>query len=235
MPADPSLLASCSVLLAEDGRDNQLLIKTLLVKAGATVTIVADGQLAVEEARAALAAGKPYDVILMDMQMPVLDGFAATSKLREGGYGGPIVALTAHSSVGDRERCEKAGCNDYLVKPVDRARLTATVARYVSNAASEEALLSAIVDEDMKEIVDQFVRNLQDRGAAILRASQASDTAELGRLAHQLRGAAGSYGFPRITEAAAALEDGLSEGLDASVLRARADALAGLCRRARAR
>ena len=155
----PGLPSSCRVLLAEDGHDNQVLITTFLVKAGATVKVVGNGQLAVEEAHAALAAGQPYDVILMDMQMPVLDGYGATSKLRQTGYRGPIVALTAHAMAGDRQRCESAGCDDYLSKPVDRAQLTATVARFAAKApASGAHLVSTLVDDDdMAEIVRQFV------------------------------------------------------------------------------
>ena len=86
------------MLLAEDGIDNQILIRTFLEKAGATVTVVTDGQLAVQAATDALAAGRAYDVVLMDMQMPVLDGYGATSKLRLTGYRGPVVALTAHAT-----------------------------------------------------------------------------------------------------------------------------------------
>ncbi len=232
----PGLPSSCRVLLAEDGHDNQVLITTFLVKAGAAVKVVANGQLAVEEAHAAVAAGEPYDVILMDMQMPVLDGYSATSKLRQTGYRGPIVALTAHAMAGDRQRCESAGCDDYLSKPVDRAQLTATVARFAVKApASGEHLVSELVDdEDMAEIVRQFVGDLPKRSSAILRALQVPDIETLTRLAHQLRGSAGGYGFPLITDAAAALEDGVAEGLDLSSLQSRAEALASLCRRARA-
>jgi signal transduction histidine kinase/CheY-like chemotaxis protein len=232
----PSLPPSCRVLLAEDGHDNQILIKTFLVGAGATVKVVADGQVAVQEANAALAAGKPYDVILMDMQMPVLDGYSATSKLRQTGYRGTIIAITAHAMAGDREKCENAGCDDYLTKPVDRAQLTATVARFIRpTPGSDEALHSTLGDdEDMKEIIRQFVHDLADRSAAILRACRVSDVATLERMAHQLKGSAGGYGFPRITEAAAAVEKGVAEGLDPASLQARAEALATLCRRARA-
>jgi signal transduction histidine kinase/CheY-like chemotaxis protein len=232
----PSLPPSCRVLLAEDGHDNQVLIKTFLVHAGAKVNIVADGQVAVQEANAALAAGKPYDVILMDMQMPVLDGYGATSKLRQTGYKGPIIAITAHAMAGDREKCESAGCDGYLTKPVDRAQLTATIARFIRPLApSDEVVVSTFgEDEDMREIIRQFVHDLADRSTAILRACIASDVATLERMAHQLKGSAGGYGFPRITEAAAAVEQGVMEGLDAASLQARAEALASLCRRARA-
>ena len=231
-----SLPASCCVLLAEDGRDNQVLISTFLTKAGAAVKVVDDGRLAVDEALRASAAGKPYDVILMDMQMPVLDGYGATSALRTAGYAGPIVAITAHAMAGDRERCETAGCDDYLTKPVDRAQLVATVARLTSTALSGTIVASTLGDDDpdLQEIVRQFVRDLPDRSSAMLRAAQTSDTETLKRLAHQLKGAGGSYGFPGITEAAASVEQALADGLDDAVLRARVEALASLCRRARA-
>jgi signal transduction histidine kinase/DNA-binding response OmpR family regulator len=230
-----SLPASCRVLLAEDGRDNQVLISTFLTKAGATVKVVGDGRLAVDEALRA-AATTPYDVILMDMQMPVLDGYGAASELRLMGYTGPIVAITAHAMAGDRERCERAGCDDYLTKPVDRAKLVATVARLTSAALSGKIVTSTLADDDpdLQEIVRQFVRDLPDRSSALLRAAQTSDAETLKRLAHQLKGAGGSYGFPGITDAAAAVEQALAEGLDDAVLRTRVEALAGLCRRARA-
>ena len=229
-------LPPCRVLLAEDGIDNQILIRTFLEKAGATVTVVTDGQLAVQAATDALAAGRAYDVVLMDMQMPVLDGYGATSKLRLTGYRGPVVALTAHAMAGDRERCVSAGCDDYLSKPVDRALLVATVARLIAiPGRAEEALVSTYADDqDMKEIVEQFVHELPSRSTAILQASQTSDVETLKRMAHQLKGAAGGYGFPRITEAAGALETALEEKLDPTSLQQRVEVLANLCRRARA-
>jgi signal transduction histidine kinase/CheY-like chemotaxis protein len=230
-----SLPPSCRILLAEDGYDNQLLISTYLVKAGATVKIVADGRLAVDEASAAEAAGNPYDVILMDMQMPVLDGYGATSKLRLMSYNRPIVALTAHAMAGDRERCEKAGCDDYLTKPVDRAQLVALVARYVKKYESGTSLVSTLEgDEDMRDILLQFVRDLPSRSSAILRASQASDVETLKRLAHQLKGAAGGYGFPLITEAASVVERSIAGGAEQAALQRHVEELANLCRRARA-
>ena len=230
-----SLPPSCRVLLAEDGYDNQVLVSTYLIKAGATVKVVADGLLAVEEATAALAAGKPYDLILMDMQMPKLDGYGATSKLRLMKYDRPIVALTAHAMAGDRERCEKAGCDDYLTKPVNRAQLVALVARFTARQGSGGNVVSTLEnDEDMKEILHHVVRDLPDRSSAILRASQASDVETLKRLAHQLKGAAGGYGFPGITEAASAVEQAITEGAEPPSLQRHVEELASLCRRARA-
>ncbi len=116
------------VLLAEDGPDNQRLISHILRKTGADVEVVGDGRAAVDEALAAEVDGRGYDLLLMDMQMPVLDGYAATRALRDAGYGGRIVALTAHAMTGDRERCLQAGCDAFLSKPIDRKALLAEVA-----------------------------------------------------------------------------------------------------------
>ncbi|QDT45602.1 Signal transduction histidine-protein kinase BarA [Gimesia alba] len=128
----------CSVLLAEDGIDNQRLISTLLKKEGAQVMLAENGDIAVRRALNAQENGKPFDVILMDMSMPVLDGYGATKMLREQGYQLPIVALTAHAMSGDREKCIEAGCNDYTTKPVNREKLREIVHTYQSFNSEEE-------------------------------------------------------------------------------------------------
>jgi signal transduction histidine kinase/CheY-like chemotaxis protein len=115
-------------LLAEDGLDNQRLFKRILERAGLDVDVAPNGRAACDLVSAAVAAGAPYDVILLDMQMPELDGYGAAAELRASGVRTPIVALTAHAMSGDRERCLAAGCDAYLTKPVQRERLLALLA-----------------------------------------------------------------------------------------------------------
>ncbi len=127
----PSVLLPGRILLAEDGPDNQRLIAHILKKAGAEVATVDNGKKAVDAVREAVKAGEPFDLILMDMQMPVMDGYEATMALREQGYTGWIVALTAHAMASDRQKCLNAGCNDYTTKPIQRKEFFATLAKYI--------------------------------------------------------------------------------------------------------
>lgn len=129
-------LEGVRVLVAEDGLDNQKLIGLLLKRAGIEYTVAGNGADAKALALEADAAGNPFDLILMDMQMPVMDGYEATRQLRAGGYAQPIIALTAHAMNGDREKCIGAGCDDYLTKPLDRQKLYDTVRRVTSPAAA---------------------------------------------------------------------------------------------------
>jgi signal transduction histidine kinase/ActR/RegA family two-component response regulator len=114
------------ILLAEDVPANQKLISFLLQKNGAEVEVVENGRQAVKKAMRARQDGKPFDLILMDIQMPEMDGYAATGALREFDYRGRIVALTAHATEGDRQRCLDSGFDGFAVKPIQKDQLLAT-------------------------------------------------------------------------------------------------------------
>jgi signal transduction histidine kinase/CheY-like chemotaxis protein len=116
-------LSGLRVLLVEDGADNRRLITFQLRRAGAVVETVADGVEGLEAGTEAWRAGRGFDVILMDMQMPRLDGIGATRALRERGVGTPIIALSAHAMEEDRRSELDAGCDAYHTKPVDFAKL----------------------------------------------------------------------------------------------------------------
>jgi PAS domain S-box-containing protein len=119
---------SCHVLIVDDRRDIRFLSKHILTKAGATVKECEDGLIAVEHISACLADGNWPDLILLDMQMPNLDGYATAQQVRSLGYTGPIVALTADAMQSDMNKCLEVGCNDYLSKPIDKAQLLKKVA-----------------------------------------------------------------------------------------------------------
>ena len=125
-PSKKNLLG-VKILLAEDGLDNQRLFKTILSGTGAEVKIVENGKQAVEQSKQ-----ENFDLVLMDMNMPEMDGYEATSLLREQGYIGPILALTANAMMEDRQRCHQAGCDGYLAKPIDRLLLTETISKYLN-------------------------------------------------------------------------------------------------------
>ncbi|MGN6370246.1 MAG: ATP-binding protein [Phycisphaerae bacterium] len=123
-----------AVLIAEDGADNQRLLAAILQRAGLEVVIVDNGETAVE-----YALGGGFELVLMDMQMPTLDGYQAVRRLRAAGFARPILAVTADAHADDRVRCLDAGCTDYVPKPIDRALLLTTVKRCLAGESSPHA------------------------------------------------------------------------------------------------
>ncbi len=119
------------ILLVEDMVVNQLVISTQLRDVGAKVEIAGNGEIGLQKISADSDVGLFFDIVLMDMQMPVMDGYEATRILREQGYKRPIVAITAHALSGDREKTIYAGCDDYIAKPVDRKVLIETIKKYL--------------------------------------------------------------------------------------------------------
>ncbi len=149
-------LRGARILLAEDEPINRVLTEALLAQADVKSTCVNDGEQAVAE-----ALNENYQLILMDVQMPIMDGLAATRKIRQqekkdGRKRRPIIALTAHAMHGDREKCLQAGMDDYLTKPVDKAQLLGMLNKYLTNTA-------LVVDGDM-ESRQLMVRFLVENG-----------------------------------------------------------------------
>jgi signal transduction histidine kinase/sensor domain CHASE-containing protein/ActR/RegA family two-component response regulator len=142
--SSPGPLAGCRILLAEDGPDNRWLIEHLLQRSGAEVSTVEDGAAAVRAVDSAIDRGERWDAVLMDIQMPVLDGYQATRRLREMGCTWPIIALTAHALTAERNHCLEAGCNDFLTKPVDVRQLVTVLRRWIDAAAGQESCPDAI-------------------------------------------------------------------------------------------
>jgi signal transduction histidine kinase/DNA-binding response OmpR family regulator len=214
-------LPPARILLVEDGESNRKLITLLLKRAGAQVTTAENGQIGCE-----LALAQPFDLVLMDMQMPVMDGYTAARRLREHGLTVPIVALTAHAMSGDETRCREAGCSGFLTKPIDPDLLVDSMAKMLTAltpAAAEVPegrrtqplapvaagpLHSSFPDDDAdyREIILSFVTHLREKTAAIRRAAAERDYTELARLAHWLKGSGGTAGFAMFTEPARHLE-----------------------------
>lgn len=121
-------LQNKKILVVEDTKENQWLLQFYLTKSGAKVEVANNGEEGVQQ-----ALNEDFDLILMDMQMPVMDGYAATEILREKGYKKPIIALTGFAMIGDREKTLQSGCTDYLSKPVEKQKLLEFIARYVNS------------------------------------------------------------------------------------------------------
>jgi len=141
------------VLVVDDRRDMRYLVQSYLEEAGAEVRTAANGLAAVAEVERALARAEPFDSVVLDMQMPVMDGYEAATRLRETGHHGLVVALTASAMRGDRERCLNAGCDEYLPKPVDRLKLLEILSRPTASASASPE--SSPIIEDQAPAVGQ--------------------------------------------------------------------------------
>jgi CheY-like chemotaxis protein len=207
-PGEPHL--STRVLLAEDDPHLQEVIKFYLQSSRAEVVIVADGQLAFEQAMASSRCGKPFDLILMDVQMPRLDGCQATIRLREAGYAYPIVALTADATDLEQRRCMAAGCNGFLAKPVDREEFLQVTRRFVrrelSAPATPDEVAGPIFDAQMDALRESFRGQIRLRVTEIAGAVSDKDLARVSDLAHRLKGTSACYGFAALADSSDALQ-----------------------------
>jgi PAS domain S-box-containing protein len=208
-------LQGVRILLAEDGFDNRELIQAILEKVGAEVETAENGRVAVAKAESG-----EFDIVLMDMNMPEMDGYEATSLLRRRGYQAPILALTANAMSGDADRCLTIGCNEHLPKPIDRRRLIQRIAAHVNReiveeepapepkqAASSGVVSTFVNDPSMTAIIGRFIERLPGQVTGMRDALAMARFEDLRRMAHILKGSGGSYGYPMLTEAAKVLEN----------------------------
>ena len=133
--ADDTVLEGKRILLVEDGPDNRRLVIHFLNKAGAEVVAAENGRIALN----LIERGEEFDVVLMDVQMPEMDGQEATMRIRRLGYDRPIIALTAHAMTEERESCIKAGCDEFLTKPIVRSKLIETIANWCRDDTNRRA------------------------------------------------------------------------------------------------
>ena len=232
---DPGVRRSGKVLLVEDNDLNQQVASELLGDAGFTVEIAENGEVAV-----AMVQGGAFDVILMDMQMPVMDGLTATRELRRLGVTVPIIAMTANALQADRDACAAAGMDDYLAKPIDPESLTAALDRWLAPSSKNAGVIpgppghqSAHGDFPVaidgfdgmaglrraggkaklyRDLLDKFVTGQGGTVPAIRTALDQDDREGAERLAHTLKGTAATIGADAVSGFAARVEAALREG-----------------------
>ncbi len=211
-------LPAARILVVDDGESNRKLITLVLTRAGASVQTARHGKEAVEA-----ATRTSFDLILMDMQMPVMDGFTAAEILRDQGFDGPIIALTADAMKGTEERCRQAGCTGFLTKPIDMDKLVKSLAEilhdhghdFVSVLEPDDVLAppdhsrrgpihSTLPTDDVEfcEIIAEFEARLREKLAAMRTAFAEHDLETLAQLAHWLKGSGGTAGFHDFTDLA---------------------------------
>lgn len=206
------------VLVVDDGRENRELIQLILQEHGIQTSTACDGQQALDQVKQ-----HTFDLILMDVQMPVMDGFTAVKTMREQGVKTTIVALTAHAMKGTREKCLQSGYDSYMSKPIEFNKLLRLLAETLqarkvskkhvdastqSTAVSTNLLQSTlpVSNPKFKKIVQGFIASLDRRIPVMQQAINGKDFSELANMAHWLKGSAGSVGFADFTEPATQLE-----------------------------
>jgi CheY-like chemotaxis protein/HPt (histidine-containing phosphotransfer) domain-containing protein len=208
---EPGYMSALRILVAEDSPDNRLLIQAYLKGTPYKITFVEDGRRAIEE----FSAGE-FDLILMDMQMPVMDGLSATRAIRgveleRRARRTPILALTANARPRDMDASHAAGCDGHFSKPISKQRLLEAIdshARISGRAPGGEVAeaITVAVPPGFEELLPGYLAARRQDVPEMLRLLAASDFDHLCILAHNMKGSGASYGFSGLTDLGAAME-----------------------------
>jgi signal transduction histidine kinase/CheY-like chemotaxis protein len=202
------------VLVVDDTTANREMFRVLLEGAGLVVEIASDGVEALARIEHASEAGAPFDVAFLDMQMPVLDGYETATRLRAARFTLPIVALTAHSMPGDRERCIDAGCTEFLTKPLTRDQLVTMAGQFCKPRASLVPVSSTNSEDDViRGLMKEFLMELEASSKKLEQAIELGDFELTKAVAHRLKGVAGTFGFPALSTLAAEVERAARGGM----------------------
>ena len=216
------------ILLAEDGLTNQELIGLHLREAGAEVVMAENGRIACERVAEAKKAHAPFDLILMDMEMPEMDGCQATMQLRNSGVKAPIIALTANAMSADRDHCMTAGCNAFVTKPIDWPRLMDLIESHLKR---KNDAIARERDPHLARVLQTFMRELDQLSSSLRHAMDLSDRLMLAQVAHSIKGTAGNCGFSALAESAAELEQTAKDTSPSETVTKAATNLLDLCNR----
>lgn len=215
------------LLIVDDSPENQEVLRFLLEESGAEVETADDGQSGVETVLAAKRNGRAFDAILMDMNMPVLDGYEATRRLVAAGIEEPVIALTALALSGDEERCREAGCSGYISKPVVPSLFFETISRHLARpgekaggeepatvpaAGGGEDVFSLSDNPRFRPLVERYLASFETLWPEIEGLHRDGELESLRTRVHRLRGTASNYGFPAISAAAGRCEDLIRAG-----------------------
>lgn len=197
-----SLSNNKSILLVEDNNVNRKILSYMLSNAGYNVTAVEDGMTCL-----IILKKKQFDLIIMDMQMPILDGYETCKRIRqEHGDDTPILALTAFSMEGDEIKCFNAGCNYYLPKPVSAEQLYNKIQQIFAENLSSDTDDVQLDEYIIKNLIPEFLDNLGDLILGIKKGLEIKDTEMLASIAHDIKGTAGMYGFNYLSKLAGEIQ-----------------------------
>jgi len=201
---------SGKVLVIEDNIDIQNLVKLIFKKVGITADFVDNGKKGLE-----LALSSNYDLVFMDIQMPVMDGMEAMQELKKQHYKTPVIAMTANAMKQDREECANIGFTDFVSKPIDLNELNIILSRFlkpINKIKSTSTMLTSSLLHDEPDLIDligKFIKRLPDMREAINKAHSQNDEAELSGLIHQMKGVGGGYGYQVLTDLCIKIEDAI--------------------------